>query len=61
MPVDEPAIHVQVLADLREVFKLFYSASRGESGSPALQLQQTISNVQAVIDELGAHNNELIP
>ena len=61
MPVAELAVHKQVLADLREVVKFFYSASRGESGSPAFQLQQTISKVQAVIDEVGAQNNELIP
>jgi hypothetical protein len=59
MPLAEPAIHQQVLADLREIFKLFYASSRGEPGSPAFQLTRTISNVQSVLDELRGEKNEL--
>jgi len=47
------------MADLRGILTLFYAASRGERGSPAFQLEPTISNVQAVIDELGAERHEL--
>ncbi len=59
MPIADTAIHLEVLEDLRGVMKYFYAASRGERGSPAFQLERTISNVQAVIDELGAEHREL--
>lgn len=59
MPTVDVAIHQGVLADLRGVIKFFYTESRGERGSPAFQLERTISNVQAVIDELGAVHHEL--
>ena len=53
MPVNNLAIHQQVLDDMRGVVKLFYEASRGEEHSPAyLQLKRTISGIQSVIDEL---------
>jgi integrase len=59
MPVADIATHKQVLEDMRGVLKFFYAASRGERGSPAFQLERTISNVQAVIEELGAERHEL--
>jgi integrase len=61
MPVAEIATHKQVLEDMRGVLKLFYTASRGERGSPAFHLERTISNVKAVIDELGGELHELQP
>jgi hypothetical protein len=59
MPVADVTVHQKVMADLRGILTLFYAASRGERGSPAFQLEPTISNVQAVIDELGAERHEL--
>lgn len=61
MPVADAGVHKRVLADLRDVMKSFYSSSRGERGSPAFQLEGTISTVQAVLTELGAESNELLP
>jgi integrase len=61
MPVAHAAVHKNVLKDLREVMKFFYASSRGERGSPAFQLEETISSVQAVIRELGGQSNELLP
>jgi hypothetical protein len=61
MPVADVAVHQGVLSDIRGVVKVFYAASRGERGSPAFQLERTISNVQSVIDELGAEHHELKP
>ncbi|MCP1290407.1 site-specific integrase [Chromobacterium sp. S0633] len=53
MPIDEIRIHEQVLSDFRGIVKFFHESSRGDKDSPAyLQLQRTISSVQAVIDEL---------
>jgi hypothetical protein len=53
MPIHEATIHHQVIADLRKVVLLFNVASRGESTSPPyLQLQRTIAEVQAVIQEI---------
>lgn len=60
MPIADAAIHKQVLEDLREVMKFFYVSSRAERGSPAFQLEQTISTVKAVLSELGAESNELL-
>lgn len=61
MPVADRKVHHKVLDELRGVYKSSYTASRGERGSPAFQLERTISNVQAVIDELGAERHELKP
>jgi hypothetical protein len=61
MPIADPRVHQKVLDDLRGVVKFFYAASRGERGSPAFQLERTISNVQAVIEELGGERHELKP
>lgn len=59
LPVNEVEIHKKVLGDFREVVKFFYEASRGESTSPAyLQLQRTIAEVAAVIDELENSNEQ---
>jgi hypothetical protein len=55
MPVNDIAVHNQVLSDLRTVVNFFHTASRGESVSPAYaQLRRTINNVDAVITELEA-------
>ena len=59
MPVTIAAIHQEVLEDLRGVMKFFYASSHGERGSPALQLERTISNVQTVLTELGEKPHEL--
>jgi integrase len=59
MPIAIAAVHLQALEDLREIMRLFYASSYAERGSPALQLATTISNVQAVLDELGYPSYEL--
>ncbi len=59
MPVAIEAIHKEVLEDLRGVMKFFYTSSHAERGSPALQLERTICNVQAVLSELGEKPHEL--
>lgn len=61
MPVADAGVHKAVLENLRGVMKFFYSSSRGERGSPAFQLEDTISTVQAVLSELGEESNELLP
>ncbi len=61
MPIADPLVHQKVLDDLRGVVKFFYAASRGERGSPAFQLERTISNVRSVIEELGEKRHELKP
>jgi hypothetical protein len=61
MPVADSDVHNKVLEDLRGVMKFFYASSRAERGSPAFQLEKTISSVQAVLNELGAKSNELVP
>jgi integrase len=60
MPLSDVRVHSGVLNDLRGVLKVFYTASRAERGSPAFQLEQTIAEVQSVIDELGAKDRELL-
>jgi hypothetical protein len=60
MPVADAGVHNTVLEDLRGVMKFFYASSQAERGSPAFQLQETISTVQAVLSELGAESNELL-
>jgi len=52
MPVAAPEIHKQVLNDLRGIFKLFYTSSLAERGSPAFQLARTIAEVQGILAEL---------
>jgi len=59
MPIAVSAVHQQVLEDLRDVMKFFYSSSHAERGSPAFQLARTISEVQAVLDDLGGQHHEL--
>jgi hypothetical protein len=61
MPVADAGVHKSVLVELRGVMKFFYASSRGERGSPAFQLKETISTVQAVLSELGSESNELLP
>jgi hypothetical protein len=61
MPVADAGIHKKVLEDLRDVMKFFYASSRAERGSPAFQLEETISTVKAVLSELGVESNELLP
>lgn len=53
MPIHDLPMHEKVLSDFRGVARLFHDASRGDSVSPAyLQLERTISEVQAVVNEL---------
>ncbi|WP_434627100.1 tyrosine-type recombinase/integrase [Chromobacterium sp. CV08] len=53
MPVHEIRIHEQVLSDFRGIVLFFHESSRGDKNSPAyLQLQHTISSVEAIIEEL---------
>lgn len=53
MPLNDPEIHKQVLADFRSVVAFFSEASMGDGNSPAyVQLKRTISNVQSIISEL---------
>lgn len=53
MPIHEIHVHEQVLSDFRGVVLFFHESSRGDKDSPAyLQLQRTISSVEAIIEEL---------
>jgi hypothetical protein len=53
MPIHDLPMHEKVLSDFRGVARFFHDASRGDSVSPAyLQLERTISEVQAVVNEL---------
>lgn len=53
MPVNDVSVHEQVLRELRQVVIQFKDIGHGELKSPAyLQLQRTLSQVDAVIDEL---------
>lgn len=53
MPIHDLPMHAKVLSDFRGVARFFHDASRGDSVSPAyLQLERTISEVQAVVNEL---------
>ncbi|BCS53904.1 site-specific integrase [Geobacter sp. SVR] len=59
MPINDLAIHQQVLEDMRNVVKLFYNFSQGEEHSPTyLQLKRTITCVQAVIAEIEGDNSQ---
>lgn len=53
MPVRDINVHAQVLEDMRGVVHTFYNASRQETKTPAyMQLRRTISEIEAVMDEL---------
>lgn len=53
MPIHDAQMHSRVLADFRGVARFFHESSRGGAASPAyLQLERTIAEVQAVVDEL---------
>jgi integrase len=53
MPLHDKVMHECVLAAMREVVTFFDQSSRGNTRSPAyLQLQRTIAEIQAVIEEL---------
>ncbi len=55
IPIDEPEIHREVLADFREVVSFFHAESRGERQSPAfVQLRIMLDAVQKVILDLEA-------
>ncbi|WP_245763552.1 site-specific integrase [Paraburkholderia diazotrophica] len=57
MPLHDRAMHESVLASMREVVLFFAQSSRGDTRSPTyLQLQRTIAEIQAVIDELEIEN-----
>ena len=57
MPVHDQAVHERVLGGFRSVVTLFQQSSRGDVNSPThLQLQRTINDVKAVIDELEGGN-----
>lgn len=59
MPLNDPEIHKQVLAEFRSVVTFFSEASRGDENSPAyVQLKRTISNVQSIIAELEGKTDE---
>lgn len=59
MPLNDPEIHRQVLADFRSVVTFFSEASRGDENSPAyVQLKRTISNVHSIIAELEGKTDE---
>ena len=58
MPVNNQALHRQVLSDMRNVVLFFERSSRGDLNSPAyLQLQRTIAEIQSVIVELNGGKN----
>lgn len=53
MPIHDISIHEQVLDDFRKILNTFRGVSRDEKSSPPfLQLQHTISCVQAIIEEI---------
>jgi len=53
MPIHDVQMHSRVLADFRGVARFFHESSRGDVASPAyLQLERTITEVQAVVLEL---------
>ncbi|HEX7643463.1 MAG TPA: site-specific integrase [Burkholderiaceae bacterium] len=53
MPVHDKRLHEKVLSDMREVVLFFNGSARGDTHSPAyMQLQRTIAEIQAVINEL---------
>jgi integrase len=53
MPVHDIKMHAEVLSEFRGIARFFLDASRGDAVSPTyLQLERTISEVQAVVNEL---------
>jgi len=53
MPIHDVEVHSRVLSDFRGVARFFHEASRGDALSPTyLQLERTIAEVQAVVNEL---------
>jgi integrase len=53
MPIHNVGVHSKVLNDFRAVARFFHEASRGDAVSPTyLQLERTISEVQAIVNEL---------
>jgi len=57
MPLHDKAMHEHVLAAMREVVVFFDQSSLGDISSPAyLQLQRTIAEIQAVIEEIEGDN-----
>lgn len=58
MPVRDMSLHEQVLKDFRSIVLFFKEGGHGDMNSPAyLQLQRTIAEVQAVIEELQEQSN----
>lgn len=57
MPVRDLELHRTVLAEFRSIVTLYHGAGKGDGASPAyLQLQRSIGEVQAVIQQLeGGH------
>ncbi|EIF28019.1 phage integrase family protein [Burkholderia sp. Ch1-1] len=59
MPLHDKVMHERVLADMRGVVLFFERSSRGDVRSPAyLQLQRTIAEIQAVIEELESEDRQ---
>ncbi len=57
MPVQDLALHKQVLSDFRNVVNEFRVAGAGDQVSPAyLQLRRTIAEVQGIVDQLEARD-----
>lgn len=53
MPINDLAIHQQVLKDMRKVVNSFITSGRSDDNTPAfLQLKHTINNIQSIIFEL---------
>lgn len=58
MPVRDLLLHEQVLKEFRGIVLFYKNIGHGETASPAyLQLQRTLSEVQAVISELKASHD----
>lgn len=58
MPLQDVAIHQQVLKEMREVVGFFITEAKGDPISPTyLQLQNTISGVQQIIAEIERVNH----
>jgi integrase len=56
IPIDDPAVHMQVLEDFRKVSRFFFDESRGDRQSPAFaQLRVTLEAIQQVIDTLSGN------
>lgn len=56
LPLDDVAIHKEVLDKLRPVVRFFFDESLGDNQSPAfVQLKVTLETIQAIIRALGAN------